>query len=531
MNDRASDFELLSGFVRRADEDAFAELVHRHLNLVYATAIRKTEDQGSAEEIAQNVFASFARKAWQFSRDDSVAAWLYKTTLLEAKEWWRSELRRRRRDQTAVELGTIMKTPDEETAFRALLPLLDDALLSLREKDRTVLLLRFYEDASLREVGAHLGISEDAAQKRVASALEKVMRFFEVRGFRTATLAATTAALRQTAVSAPAFMSATVTTAALNAAPAVTGVKLLLTHLYSLSLLQKAACVALLLAIPAGWVWKQKTNQLATVPIVATAPAQIVAAPTRQIDAPPEPAVAAQPVLQAAITASSAASSKSAPASQKEYSVRVLGFINTSDTRVVYLEITHHSYKAPMTFQKIVADGAEFEDGTVPNGHIHFELLQANFEARSFRIRENGIETTYRMNGTTSDGRWNVCLEQMDFNQIVDFYAWLLNRTVICNPGISRVTDLTATGKAHSRMEAIDEFDRILGTRAAVSTLLVGDKFAVLMQTNLEEAVSAVVATVPFAIGPTNAVLPYRAIDLVNVPAAIALRSYSAFTG
>ena len=108
-----------------------------------------------AREVAQNVFAALARKAWRFAPDDSLPAWLYRTALLEAKEWVRGELRRRRREQTAAELGTTMNiSTDDQTAFRALLPLLDDALLSLREKDRAALLLRFHEGQSLREVGA-----------------------------------------------------------------------------------------------------------------------------------------------------------------------------------------------------------------------------------------------------------------------------------------------------------------------------------------------------------------------------------------
>ena len=111
------------------------------------------EDCGAAEEIAQNVFSALARKAWQFAPDDSLPAWLHKTALLESKFWLRGELRRRRREEVAAELGTTMNTPEDHAAFHALVPLLDDALLSLREKDRAALLLRYYESASLREVG------------------------------------------------------------------------------------------------------------------------------------------------------------------------------------------------------------------------------------------------------------------------------------------------------------------------------------------------------------------------------------------
>src|SRR5438094_3514761 len=136
MNERQADFELLRGFVRRADQEAFAAVLRRHFDLVYATALRKVEDTGAAEEIAQNVFSALARKAWQFAPDDSLPAWLHKTALLESKSWLRGELRRRRREQTAAELGTTMKTPEDQPAFKALVPMLDEALLSLREKDR-----------------------------------------------------------------------------------------------------------------------------------------------------------------------------------------------------------------------------------------------------------------------------------------------------------------------------------------------------------------------------------------------------------
>src|SRR5881396_1624830 len=145
MDERRQDFELLRQFAQRGDQTAFAAVVRRHLNLVYAIALRKVADQGAAEEVAQNVFAALSRKAWQFARDDSLPAWLHRTTLLEAKTWLRGELRRRRREQSAAELGTTMNTSQEEPTLRALTPLLDGGLLSLREKDRAVLLLRYYE--------------------------------------------------------------------------------------------------------------------------------------------------------------------------------------------------------------------------------------------------------------------------------------------------------------------------------------------------------------------------------------------------
>src|SRR5258708_40373389 len=91
MSDRQSDFALLQEFAREGRQPAFSTLTRRHLDLVYAIALRKVEDSGGAGEIAQNVFSALARKAWQCAPDDSLPAWLHKATLLESKHWLRGE--------------------------------------------------------------------------------------------------------------------------------------------------------------------------------------------------------------------------------------------------------------------------------------------------------------------------------------------------------------------------------------------------------------------------------------------------------
>ncbi len=254
MNERAQDFELLQRFARHGEQRAFADVVRRHLDLVFATALRKVGDAGGAQEISQNVFSVLARKAWRFAPDDSLPAWLHKTALLESKFWLRGELRRRRREETAVQLGTTMKTSEDQPAFNALVPLLDDALLSLRENDRTALLLRYYERQSLRDVGAAFGVSEDTAQKRVRSALEKLAEFFTRRGYKTASVAAAAAALQHTATSASTTLVSTIVSAALQAAPpALVGLGALLARLASLSRVQTAAVCVALAAVPVWW--------------------------------------------------------------------------------------------------------------------------------------------------------------------------------------------------------------------------------------------------------------------------------------
>src|SRR6476646_7173615 len=64
-----SDSELLCRYVEARCEDAFAELVRRHVNLVYSAALRQVNgDAHLAQDVAQNVFADLARKAATLSR-------------------------------------------------------------------------------------------------------------------------------------------------------------------------------------------------------------------------------------------------------------------------------------------------------------------------------------------------------------------------------------------------------------------------------------------------------------------------------
>ena len=61
-------------------------------------------------------------------------------------------------------------------------PLLDEAMHALDDTDRAAVLLRYFENKSLREVGQTLGTSDDAAQKRVSRAVERLREFFAKRG-------------------------------------------------------------------------------------------------------------------------------------------------------------------------------------------------------------------------------------------------------------------------------------------------------------------------------------------------------------
>jgi len=118
-------------------------------------------DCGMAEEVTQNVFVVLARKAPRLTGVQTLAGWLHRTTILEAKARIRSELRRRRREEQAAELAAL--EADGTSPLEALVPFVDEALLHLRDGDRLALIRRYFEDRNLREVGNALFGATDVA--------------------------------------------------------------------------------------------------------------------------------------------------------------------------------------------------------------------------------------------------------------------------------------------------------------------------------------------------------------------------------
>ena len=201
--------ELLRQYADRNSDEAFAALVARHVNLVYAAALRKTGNADAAGEITQAVFIILAQKAGRLSQRTILSGWLYQTTRLTAANFLRTEIRRVRREQEAYMQSLANETEPE--LWPQMAPLLEDAMGQLGEKDRNAIALRFFEGKSFQEIGAAFGASENAAKKRVAHALEKLHRYFSKHGVSSTTAIIAGAISANSAHAAPVGLATTIT--------------------------------------------------------------------------------------------------------------------------------------------------------------------------------------------------------------------------------------------------------------------------------------------------------------------------------
>ena len=172
-----TDSLLLKAYVERRLEAAFNELVHRHVDLVYSAAIRMVRDPHLAEDVTQGAFIALARQAPELVERATLAGWLHRTAQNIAAQTVRTIERRRAREQEAFAMSEQISTlPD--VWWEQIEPHLDAALGELTDADRDAVVLRYFHKKSVAEIATILGVSDDAAQKRVSRAVEKLREVF-----------------------------------------------------------------------------------------------------------------------------------------------------------------------------------------------------------------------------------------------------------------------------------------------------------------------------------------------------------------
>ena len=249
-----TDAQLLRDFAGQGDEAAFREIIGRYTDLVYSAAWRQVASSAAASDIAQSVFTDLARKAGALARggealpSNSLAGWLHRATRYAALNHLRDARRRLAHERLAME--QLITNSESNAGWEQIGPALDEALDNLGDEDREALLLRYFKNQDFQAVGLALGVSDDAAQKRVSRAVERLREFFSKRNMTIGASGLAVLISANAVQSAPAGLAAAISAAAFLTGTAVTtSTAIAVTKTIVMTTLQKALVAATIAAL------------------------------------------------------------------------------------------------------------------------------------------------------------------------------------------------------------------------------------------------------------------------------------------
>ena len=159
---------LLISRARDGDREAFGALVEQYRDNVYRLAYRMCGNAYDADEAAQEAFVAAWRALPNFRGDAKFSTWLYRLTTNAAID----VMRREKRHQTVgdgemMELADDADSPQETVERTEQQEAVQNALATLSEEYREVLLLRYMEELDYAEIAEVLQLPSGTVKSRI----------------------------------------------------------------------------------------------------------------------------------------------------------------------------------------------------------------------------------------------------------------------------------------------------------------------------------------------------------------------------
>jgi RNA polymerase sigma-70 factor, ECF subfamily len=172
-----SDSDLIKRFVDSGDEAAFAELVSRHRRFVRRIIFGVFGGwPDEADETEQEVLIALAEGLGKFSHAAEFTTYLYRLTWNKGVDHLRSLARRRKRLVYTVPDITDFLSPEQRSINAEDRHFLYMVLRRMKEKERSLIMLKEIEGFPLKDVAELMGLPEGTAKSRLHRARNKMIK-------------------------------------------------------------------------------------------------------------------------------------------------------------------------------------------------------------------------------------------------------------------------------------------------------------------------------------------------------------------
>lgn len=170
--------------LRRREPRAFNALVVRYQDRVFGLVFRILGNPDDAREVAQEVFVSVFEKIESYRGDAAISTWLFRIAVNHAKNRLKYMARRRERQKDSFDdlpvgvssgqLNAEVPRPDQVQGRRHVATVVEQALASLDEDQRVVVVLRDVEGQSYEDIAAITGLELGTVKSRIHRARQRL---------------------------------------------------------------------------------------------------------------------------------------------------------------------------------------------------------------------------------------------------------------------------------------------------------------------------------------------------------------------
>lgn len=144
----------------------FIQTAERYKDMIYRIALNYYGDPCDADDTVQDVLLRLLRWSKPFQSEEHVRRWLIRVCVNQCKNGLRKARLRRHEDIAQVEIPVQFQEPEQSELY--------EAVMELPEKYRTALYLFYYEELSVNEIAAALGVKPSAVTTRLSRARQKL---------------------------------------------------------------------------------------------------------------------------------------------------------------------------------------------------------------------------------------------------------------------------------------------------------------------------------------------------------------------
>lgn len=172
-----NDEQILIANVQRGEMAAFQELVEKYKQKVFYMALDMTGNHHDAEDLSQEVFMKVFTAIKDFRGEAKLSSWLYRIAMNTCiDKTRRKHLKLVDIDDRVYEQATPGKNPEQLLQDRATQDQIEQALQKLPPRQRSIFVMRHYNELMLREIAEALGISEGTVKAQLFRAIQRLQK-------------------------------------------------------------------------------------------------------------------------------------------------------------------------------------------------------------------------------------------------------------------------------------------------------------------------------------------------------------------